>query len=205
MKGSRSFLTHPSSLIPHPFEVGPRVDQGPRGTRSEQRTKDKGQRTPMYPSVRQSKPWPGVGIDVSHPLAQGLAFAVPFNEHSGAPYEVVNSLKPSSTANMGWGSAIDGSVATFNGTSSQLVYPAPVLFTKAVTVLCRCSLNSLSREPNPCRAGELRIELGPPRPVEHAFLARCGRRAARRLELLGDQYRNLAHFLRHGQRPADRQ
>ena len=99
----------------------------------------------MYPSVRQSKPWPGVGIDWTNPLAQGLQFVVPFNEKSGNPYEVVNSLKPSSASNLGWGSGVDGSVAVFNGSNSQLVYPAPAFPSfPGISVLVRCTLASLA-------------------------------------------------------------
>ncbi len=99
----------------------------------------------MYPSVRQSKPWPGVGIDWTNPLAQGLQFVVPFNEKSGNPYEVVNRIAPSSAANMAWGSGVDGSCGVFNGSSSKLVFPAPAFPTfPGISVLVRCTLASLS-------------------------------------------------------------
>jgi len=99
----------------------------------------------MYPSIRQSKPWPGAGIDWTHPLAQGLQFAIPFNEGSGSPYEIVNRINPSSIPHLGWGSGIDGWVGTFNGSNATAIYPTPAFATSpGVTVLVRCAPASLS-------------------------------------------------------------
>ncbi|MGO9915335.1 MAG: LamG-like jellyroll fold domain-containing protein, partial [Isosphaeraceae bacterium] len=99
----------------------------------------------MYSASRKSKPWPGVGIDWTNPLAQGLQFAVPFNEGSGSPYEIINRVVPSSIAHMGWGSGIDGWAATFDGTNSTIAYPAPAFPSlPGITVLVRFSTAALS-------------------------------------------------------------
>ncbi len=93
----------------------------------------------MYGGSRQSKPWPGVKIDADHPLAQGLQFALAFNEGSGAPIELINRVVPS-TATSGWASTVDGWAASFNGSTTQLVYPAPKFPSfPGITVLARGS------------------------------------------------------------------
>ena len=48
----------------------------------------------------QSKPWPGVGIDWNHPLAQGLVACIPFNEGSGPAQAILDKTftAPDATA-----------------------------------------------------------------------------------------------------------
>ena len=99
----------------------------------------------MYPSNRRSKPWPGVGIDITNPIAQGLRVCIPFNEGSGSPYETFYAIKPSSVAHLSWGSGVDGNVATFNGTNSTITYPVPTwTSTTGLTALVRCSFATMS-------------------------------------------------------------
>jgi len=99
----------------------------------------------MLISARQCKPWPGVRIDVTNPLAQGLQFVVPFNEGSNTPpLELVNRVSPTVTA-VGWGSNIDGAVGTFGGSGSLLSYPSPAFASlPGISILIRCSLASLA-------------------------------------------------------------
>ena len=96
-------------------------------------------------SHRRSKPWLDVGIDTTHPLAQGLVIAIPFNEGSDSPREIVNKVKPSSIAHLTWGSGFDGNVAIFNGTNTTITYPEPAFPTfPGFTALARCSFNAPS-------------------------------------------------------------
>jgi Concanavalin A-like lectin/glucanases superfamily len=98
----------------------------------------------MFTSPWRSKPWPGVGIDRTNPLAQGLRFAFPFNEGSGLPYEIVEGIAPTTHSNYTWGSGLDGSAITLSN-APVFVYPIPALTPfNGITVLVRFAFSSLS-------------------------------------------------------------
>lgn len=101
----------------------------------------------MLSSHRRVKPWPGVGIDWDQPLCQGLQIAIPFNEGSGSPYELVNNVAPLTVSNLGWASGADGWQTTYNGSSTKLLYPAPefnIATGSGMSVLWRGLTTSLS-------------------------------------------------------------
>ncbi len=88
----------------------------------------------------QSKPWPGVGIDWKHPLAQGLAGCWVFNEGAGTPVELTGNGTLSASTAFSWASGPDGNVGLFNGATTDLTYTGIPAIGPQISLVCSCMM-----------------------------------------------------------------
>jgi Concanavalin A-like lectin/glucanases superfamily len=96
-----------------------------------------------------SKPWPGVGINWSHPLAQNLVMAVAFNEGSGLPIEIISGAQPTvDVTPYAWDISPYGPSAKYTAGQSSVKYSAVPACGPAMSAFCLAKLSSMTVSDN---------------------------------------------------------